>query len=65
MNDQAIKQKFNRETDYFLDILDPYQCDKIPLSDIIKLFSSHKVDIGAADRVIDPAVNFISGDGFA
>lgn len=33
------------ETDYFLDILDPYQCDRIPLSDVIKLFTSHKVEI--------------------
>ena len=26
-------------------MLDPYQCDKIILSDIVQLFSSYKVDI--------------------
>ena len=28
-----------------MDILDPYQCDRITLSDIVQLFSSYKVDI--------------------
>ena len=29
------EHKFNREINSFLDILDPYQCDKIILSDIV------------------------------
>tara|TARA_B110000285_G_C15122113_1_gene617827 strand:- start:418 stop:867 length:450 start_codon:yes stop_codon:yes gene_type:complete len=43
--DQEAKRKFDKEIDYFLDILDPFQCNKIILSDIIKLFMGHKVEI--------------------
>lgn len=39
-----FKQKFDNETNNFLDILDPYQTDKIPLSDVVKLFSNQMVD---------------------
>ena len=42
---QLDQSKFNKEIDNFLDILDPYQCEKITLSDIVQLFSSYKVDI--------------------
>lgn len=35
----------NKETIKFLDILDPYQCDRITLSDIVQLFSSYRVDL--------------------
>lgn len=41
----STEEKFNAEINNFLNVLDPYQCDKIILSDIVQLFSSYKVDI--------------------
>lgn len=41
----SSQEKFDDEINNFLDILDPFQCDKIILSDIVQLFSSYKVDI--------------------
>ena len=38
-------EKFTEEVNNFLDMLDPFQCDKIILSDVVQLFSSYKVDI--------------------
>ena len=38
------KKKFEQETNKFLDILDPYQSDKITLSDVVILFSNQMVD---------------------
>ena len=44
-DEDAGTQKIDLEISNFLDILDPHQCDKITLSDIVQLFSSYKVDI--------------------
>jgi hypothetical protein len=41
----SSQEKFDKEVDNFLDILDPFHCDRIILSDIVQLFSSYKVDI--------------------
>jgi hypothetical protein len=42
--DANFKQNLDQETNNFLDILDPYQCDKMTFSDVVKLFSSQIVD---------------------
>lgn len=47
-DDLEMKQKFEQEVNGFLDLVDPYQCDKITLSDVIKLFSSQQLE--TADR---------------
>lgn len=41
----STQEKFTEEVNNFLDMLDPFQCDKIILSDVVQLFSSYKVDI--------------------
>jgi len=48
-DETAKKDKFDIEISQFLEILDPFKCDKITLSDIIHLFSSYKLDLMDSD----------------
>lgn len=56
--DQSFKQNLDQETNNFLDILDPYQCDKITFSDVVKLFSSQIVDDKKKNNYLSEQRNF-------
>ena len=43
-----------------MDVLDPYQCDRITLSDVVQLFSSYKVDIMDFKKASNPNLHIIS-----
>ena len=37
-------EEFMTQANKFLDILDPYQCDRVTFSDIVQLFTNHKLE---------------------
>ena len=56
--DQNFRQHLDQETNNFLDILDPYQSDKITFSDVVKLFSSQIVDDKKRNNYLAEQKNF-------
>lgn len=56
-HDMNYKQKLEQETNNFLDILDPYQSDKITLSDVVKLFSNQIVEDSKKSSLLNTAAN--------
>lgn len=56
--DQNFKQTLDQETSNFLDMLDPYQSDRITFSDVVKLFSSQVVDEKKRNNYLAEQRNF-------
>ena len=40
----VLRDTFEKTVNRLLDLVDPYQCDRITMSDCVKLFSTQKVN---------------------